>query len=240
MTNIYHLLISTPLLNILVFLYNTVAFHDIGIAIVVFTVLIRLALYPLFQKSMRHQLVMQEIQPKLKALQDAHKGNYEMQSKAMMDLYREHKINPFSGFFLLIIQLPILFAVYRLFLHIFQPGALDAVYHFIARPEIISPVSLGLINLQHANYALVVITAVLQYIQTRLSISSNAGAAASSQASSLKMMSYIGPIITLVIFSRLPAAVTIYWMATSLISIAQQYIINRQRANATGTLENIR
>ena len=240
MIQFYHLVISTPLLNLLVFLYNTVAFQDLGIAIVILTALIRLALYPLFQKSMKHQLVMQEIQPKLKVLQDQHKGNYEKQSKAMMDLYREHKINPFSGFFLLIIQLPILFAVYYLFLHIFQPGALDTLYGFIQHPGALEPVSFGFINLANANYPLVIITAILQYVQTRLSISSNKAAANSSQASTLKMMSYIGPIITLVIFARLPAAVTIYWLATSLISIVQQYIINRQRANAAGRLENIR
>jgi YidC/Oxa1 family membrane protein insertase len=235
----YHAVIATPLLNILVLLYDTVAFHDLGVAIIIFTVLIRLALYPLFQKSMRHQLVMQEIQPKMKVIQEKHKGNYQDQSQAMLELYREHKINPFSGIFLLIVQLPILLAVYHLFLHIFRDGALDALYSFIPHPHMFEPLSLGFINLQHSNWPIVIVTAILQYIQTRLSISNAKGAATSQQAMTLKMMSYIGPIITLVIFSRLPAAVTIYWLTTSLLSIGQQYMINRQARHGTAPVENI-
>jgi YidC/Oxa1 family membrane protein insertase len=231
-TAAYHLIIANPLLNILVLLYNTVAFHDLGIAIIILTVIIRLALYPLFQKSMKHQLLMQEIQPKIKAIQEEHKKDYEKQSQAMMALYKEHNINPFAGFGLLIVQLPILWAIYRLFLHIFQPGALDAVYHFFTRPTALPAVSMGFINLQHANWPIVIITAFLQYLQTRMSISSNPAAASSAQVASLKMMSFVAPIITLVIFSRLPASVTLYWLATSLISIGQQYMINRQRSHA--------
>lgn len=237
---VYHLIIADPLLNILVLLYNTVAFQDLGIAIIILTVLIRLALYPLFQKSMKHQLVMQEIQPKIKALQETHKGDYEKQSQAMLALYREHKINPFSGFFLLIIQLPILWAIYQLFLHIFQPGALDALYGFIALPDALPAMSLGFINLQEANWPIVIITAVLQYVQTRMAISANPTAAKSAQAASLKMMSFVAPIITLVIFANLPASVTLYWLATSLISIGQQYMINRQQSHANPRPQNIR
>lgn len=240
MIALYHTLISTPLLNILVFLYNTVAAHDLGLAIIIFTLLIRLALYPLFQKSMKHQLVMQEIQPKMKAIQEKHKGNYQEQSQAMLALYREHKINPFSGVFLLIIQLPILLAVYYLFLHVFEAGALDRLYSFIAHPGALEPVSFGFINLQNSNYPLTIVTAVLQYVQTRISISSSPAVANSSQVKSLRMMSYIGPIITLVIFANLPAAVTMYWLATSLISIGQQYMINRHARHGTPRLENIR
>lgn len=239
MIALYHTLISTPLLNILVFLYNTVAVHDLGLAIIIFTLLFRIALYPLFQKSMRHQLAMQEIQPKMKAIQEKHKGNYQEQSQAMMALYREHKLNPLSGPFLLIIQLPILLAVYYLFLNIFDAGTLDSLYGFITNPGTLDPLSFGFINLQETNWPIIIITAILQYFQTRLSISKSPASASSSQVMSLKMMSYIGPIITLVIFSYLPAAVTLYWLATSLISIGQQYMINRQAHHGTASVENL-
>src|SRR5438128_1291763 len=124
LANLYNWIIYQPILNALVFLYQTVAFHDLGLAIILLTVLIRLLLYPLFHKGVRYQMVMQHLQPQIKKIQDAHKGDYEKQTQALMALYKEHEVNPFSGFLLILVQLPVLIALYHVFLSTAKPDVL--------------------------------------------------------------------------------------------------------------------
>lgn len=224
---IYQALIAHPLLNILVGLYQTIAFRDLGVAIIILTLIIRAVLYPVFQKSMRYQAKMQELQPKLKALQDEHKGDYQKQSQAMMDLYKEHEVSPFSGIGLLIVQLPILFALYHLFLNIFKPDVLTHLYSFIPHPDVLGTTFLGIIALDQRSIVLVVIAALAQYIQIRLTLRKNTPIDA-SQRTMAQIMSIVGPVLTVVIFANLPAAVSLYWLISSIVSVGQQYVINRQ------------
>src|SRR4051812_37319042 len=109
----YHEVIYRPLLNILVFLHNIIPGHDIGVVIILTTILIRLALAPSFHKSLKSQKTMNELQPKLNQVREKYKDDKEGQAKAMMELYKDHKINPLSSCLPLLIQLPILIALYQ-------------------------------------------------------------------------------------------------------------------------------
>ncbi len=228
MKYLYYLLLRNPLLNILVFFYNTIAAHDLGLAIIFLTVLIRIILFPLFQSITRHQLVMQELQPKLEKIKIDHKDNPENQVKATMDLFKEHKVNPFSGLFLTLIQLPILLALYSIFRHVFDADIFTNLYSFVGNPGTLNHSLLGLINLQNPSILLVGLAAVLQYIQTRLLLPKPQPGVDSSAAQMGKMMTYIGPIFIFFIFSRLPSALSLYLVTTTLFSIAQQTFINRK------------
>ncbi len=104
-----------PLFNILVFFYNIVPGHDFGLAIILITFLIRLILFPLSRKSIKSRKDLEELQPKIKAIQQKYKDKSE-QAKYLMTVYKEHKVNPASGCLPLLIQLPILFALYRVFI----------------------------------------------------------------------------------------------------------------------------
>src|SRR3989344_4578938 len=170
MIEIYNTLIHDPLLNILIFFYNTIALGDLGLAIIFLTILIRLILYPLFHKGLRHQAVMQNLQPKIKKIQDDHKDNKEKQMEAMFALYKEHNFNPFSGFFIILAQLPVLIALYRIFLSVFKEGALNSLYSFVDKPEILNKLFLGLINLSEPSIFIVGFAALLQYFQGRMSL----------------------------------------------------------------------
>ncbi len=229
MIALYHTLISYPLLNALIALYNTIAFEDLGLAIIFLTIIIRILLYPIFQKSIRYQAAMQAIQPKLKKVQEDHKDNREEQSRAMLALYKEHKVNPFSGFFFILIQLPILIALYQLFLQSLSSATLTGLYPFITAPSVIHTTLLGLINLKNPSIVIVAATAVAQYVQGRMMLSSTpkTGSVSSTERTQRQMV-FVGPILTIVIFFRLPAAVTLYWCVTSLASIAQQYFVNKE------------
>lgn len=227
MGSFFHIILYQPLFNALVVLYKF-AFSDLGLAIILLTVIIRFILYPLFYKSFKNQMLMQRIQPLIKKIQHDHKDNREKQAAALMGLYREHKINPFAGFFLILIQLPILITLYRLFLSGFTPESLSDLYSFITPPEMIGHSFLGLINLQGRSIVVVGLAALAQYFQGKLSIQKHSEKDETAASRIGRQMVFVGPALTLVILVSLPAAVGIYWLTTSVFSIIQQLLINKQ------------
>lgn len=232
MLYLYNLILYQPLLNILIFFYNTIAFGDLGLSIIFLTLLIRAVLFPVFHKSARHQVVMQRLQPELKKIQEIHKDNREKQTRAMMDLYKEHNVNPFSGFLLLLVQLPILIAIYQIILKSLKPGFLSGLYSFVSAPEAIKTSFLGLINLGERSIFIVGLAALAQYLQGRLSLPKiEAGRKPTPPEKMGRQMVFLGPVMTVVIFYNFPAAVGLYWLITSLFSIVQQIIVNKQIAN---------
>jgi YidC/Oxa1 family membrane protein insertase len=225
----YQVVFSRPILNVLVYFYQTIAFHDLGLSIIFVTLLIRLVLYPFFHSGAKQQMVMQRLQPKIKKLQEEHKDNKEKQAQALMDLYKEHGVNPLSGILLLVIQLPILIALYRIILSGLGASELSGLYSFVANPHTINSTLLGVVNLQARSLFLVVLAGIAQYFQARLAIWRNpAGDGGLSPAEKMaRQMAFIAPVFTVVIFYNLPAAVGLYWLASSIFSIIQQLIVNK-------------
>ena len=231
MSGLFNAILYQPLFNGLVFLYEYVTFEDLGLAIIVLTIIVRLILYPLSYKAFRNQVLMQRIQPEIKKIQHDHKDNKEKQAELLMKVWKENKVNPFSGFLLILIQLPILIALYRIFFHGFSGDALNNLYSFLPRPEAINDVFLGLINLNKKSIVVVGLAAVLQYIQGYLALRKSGQAAAQSRTS--RNMVFLGPVITIIFLSALPSAVGLYWAATSGFSVVQQMIINKSLSKET-------
>jgi|SRR3989344_1327800 len=226
--NFFYLIFYQPPLNALIFFYNTIAFGNFGLAIILLTVLIRLLLFPVFHKSVKHQMVMQRLQPKIEKINREHKDDKEKKLKATMELYQEHNINPFSGFLLLLVQLPILIALYQIFLAKLTPETLGGLYSFVQAPETLN-YWFGLINLEGRSIVMVGLAALLQYIQGKMSLPKiESGRELSSAEKISRQMVFMAPLITLVIFFNLPAAVSLYWAVSSLFSIFQQEAVNRQ------------
>jgi len=229
MAYLYNAILYQPLLNALIFFYNTVAGHDLGLSIIFLTILIRLILFPLFHKSAHHQVKMQRLQPHVKKIQELHKDDREKQTKALMDLHKEHGINPLSGFLLILIQLPILITLYQIVLRSLKPGTITGLYSFIAVPDKIYPTFLGLINLSQRSILIVCLAALAQYLQAKLSIASLPKGKDLSQAEKMqRQMVFLGPVLTITLFFNFPAAIGLYWCVTSLFSAAQQLIVNKQ------------
>ncbi len=229
MGNFFHIILYKPLLNALIFFYNTAAFGDLGISIILLTILIRLVLFPIFQKSVRNQTLLQKIQPKIKKIQEDHKHDKEKQAKELLSLYKEHKVNPFSGFLFLLIQLPILIILYDLFLKGLNVASFGDLYSFVAAPKNFQTLFLGLINLKNRSILLVVSAAIAQFFQGRLALPKIDKTKELSPAERItRQMVLTGPLITVFIFFNLPAAVSLYWLTSSVFSIGQQIIINKQ------------
>ncbi len=104
--------IVQPVFNLLVFIYAIIPGHNFGLAIILFTILVRLLMWPLMKKQLHHAKAMRELQPELKRIKKEAKGDRQKESTMVMALYKEKEINPFSTVGLLIVQLPILLALY--------------------------------------------------------------------------------------------------------------------------------
>jgi YidC/Oxa1 family membrane protein insertase len=219
------------LFNGLIFLYNIVPGHDMGVSIIILTVLIRLIIWPITNKGIKNQKILSKIQPQIEEIKKKFKNNKEEQTKALMALYSENKISPFAGLLPIIIQIPIIIALWRVFLNSVNLD-LNSLYSFISAPVAIQPIFLGLVDLSQRNVVLAVISGVLQYFQTKMIMppptKALEGASPSKSSDFGQMMSkqmlYLGPVLSVVIFWSLPAALPLYWIVVSLLTILQQYL----------------
>lgn len=224
---IYTEVLWRPLFNGLVFFYHIVPGHDLGLAIIVLTIAIRLVLAPLLWKGQAAQKKLAIIQPELKRLQEKHKGNKEAQGKALMELYAEHKVNPLSGCLVLLIQLPILIALFQVFRSGLDAASLAYLYSFMINPGALHPIAFGIINLTKGNVYLGVAAALTQYLQTKMTAppaSPTAGGGDFAKALQWQT-TYFFPILILFWSYSLPAALTLYWTAMNAFGIVEQLIL---------------
>lgn len=111
--NIFDVLIVQPIFNLLMGLYSLIPGGDFGIALIIFTILIRFALWPLVKKQLHQVKAMRKLQPELARIKKNSKGNRQAEAMQMMDLYKKHGVSPFRSIGILLIQLPIFIALYQ-------------------------------------------------------------------------------------------------------------------------------
>lgn len=249
MAFLFNELVYQPIYNFLIFVYNIAPFHDFGVAIILVTVIIKSALIPLSRKQIESQKTMQEMQPRIKEIQEKYKNDKEKQSRALMEFYKENKVNPFSGCLPLIIQLIVLIAIYRVLFNISQNKLMadsSLLYSFIQNPGQINHMFLNIIDLSAvlkiSNLALsdvpqiilIVAAALLQYVQSKMLMAKQIlkpkkdGQPDFSQMMA-KQMLYMGPLLTLFIGIKFPAGLALYWLVSTLFMIIQQrYIIRKE------------
>lgn len=240
----YNEAIYKPLFNLMVFFYNIVPGHDIGIAIILLTLFVRILFYSINGKAIESQKKMQEIQPKIKEIQKKYKDNKEKQAKKLMEFYQKNKINPLSGCLPLLIQFPILIALYQVFINGFKDESLSVIYSsYISNPGHIDPLFLGFINLSETNIYLALIAGGLQYFQTKMIMgdkkeekkeekSLNKTPEEKTQEfvqNMTKQMIYIMPVMTLVFAMSFPSGLALYWAVTTLFAIIQQYVMFKKQ-----------
>ncbi|MBU1137320.1 YidC/Oxa1 family membrane protein insertase [Patescibacteria group bacterium] len=224
--SVFNQVLYFPLLNILILIYNFLPLKDLGIAIIILTVLIRFILYPLSKKSIQSQQAINKLQPKIKEIQKKYPKKEE-QARETMLLYQKYKINPVAGCLPILIQLPVLIALFRVFSIGLNLSQLDYLYSFVYRPEIINFMFLGILDLSRRSIVLSVLAGFLQFIQSKMILPKKS----SSQSSGGKMdfssimnqqMIYFMPIFTIFIALNLPAALPLYWIVITLFGIIQQ------------------
>jgi YidC/Oxa1 family membrane protein insertase len=225
---LYTEILWRPLFNGLVLFYNLPPGQDLGLAIIALTAVIRLLLAPILWKSQRAQRRLAELAPELKKIQDKFKGDRERQGKATMEFYATHRVNPFSGCILLLIQLPILIALFQVFRQGFEASALQYLYPFIQNPGAFNPVSFGILDLTKGNIYLCMVAAATQYLQTKLAAPPappppQSGGGAGDFAKALQWQTtYFFPLLILFWSYTLPSALTLYWTTLNFFGILQE------------------
>lgn len=232
MKTLWETVLYNPIYNALIFIAQHITWQDVGLAVIVVTILIRLALYPISKKSVISQYKMKALQPKLDAIKA--KGlSKEAEAQETFALYKAEKINPFSGCLFILIQLPILFALYFTFMNgITQP---EHLYSFLSTDGLHS-MFLGLIDITKPFLPLAILAGVTQAIQAFLmpqppTPSGNEKGFQHQFAKSLSLQTkFILPLIIIFIASKLAAAVSLYWVVANIFSIAQELYLKRKLA----------
>ncbi len=239
--NLFYVILYNPLFNCLMFLYKYVPGHDLGVAIILLTLLIKLLLFWPSLSAIHSQQKMQEIQPKMKELQTKYKDNKEELSRQLMAFYKENKVNPFSSCLPLLLQLPILIALYRVFFsginvdpvtHLLNAGQLVHLYgplHVAYETLQIKTIAFGFLNLtaKH-NIILAVLAGAAQFWQSRMVLSKRPpkvdGAKDEDMTAQVSRTTmYTMPLITVLFGWQFPAGLAMYWFVSTAFQVAQQY-----------------
>ncbi len=229
--NLFHLIFYQPLYNALVFLVGVIPFHDVGIAVIALTLIVRAILFPLSHRSIITQRKMREIEPEVKKIKEQYKKDSQEQTKKIMALYKEHGVSPFSGFFMLIIQLPILIALYKLFSSGIKFNLGD-LYSFMSMPAVIKAQFLGLIDISKSNYILAILAGLTQFFQMQLAmpkIKKQEAGGGSFQDNLSRSMSvqakYIMPVFISFIALKFSSGIALYWTAMNVFAIVHEAIV---------------
>ncbi len=231
--NIWNFLLYRPFVNILAFLVSVIPGSDVGIAIVVLTLLVKIVLYPFSQRSIESQAKMGLLAPELNKIKQSG-ASKEEQAKQTFELYKKHKTNPFSGCLLVLIQIPIIFALY----YVFYKGINfdgDLLYSFVHAPTQMNMLFLGILNIGGKSLFLAILAGLSQYFQAHFmpqpAVSS--GPTNSFQDSFSKSMSmqmkYIFPFIVAFVAYSVSGAIALYWITSNIFAIGQQLYANKKK-----------
>lgn len=237
--NAFNTILYQPLFNALILLYQYLPGQDFGMAIIVLTILIKIIFYPLGVQAIKSQKVLSELQPKIKEIQERYKNDREKQTRAIMEFYQKEKINFFSGFLPILIQIPILIALFQVFWKGFGPDQMVYLYSFVSQPAEINPIFLGMVNLGQPSLFLAIFAGIFQFVQTEIQnkfggrpVPKTKKKEGMVQFSEImqKQLIYFFPIFTVFILLTLPSAIALYWIAMTIFSIGQQYFVFKSHA----------
>jgi len=249
---LFNELLYRPLFNSMVFFYNTIPGTNIGLAIILTTLVVRVLMIPLYRANIKSQREMAIVQPILKEIQTKYKDDRQKLSEEMMKVYKEHNVNFFAPFMVLIVQLPILIAIYQVSLNIFKPEKYPELYSFITLPETFDSNFFGLLNVADTrNIILALLVGLSQYYQLKLIVKRTQPAKSKDTKKSKKkkpdkpeepdfattlnkQMLFLMPILVTGFAYSLPVTMSLYWITTTLFTIGQEFFLIKRVDKAEG------
>jgi YidC/Oxa1 family membrane protein insertase len=235
LSSLFNTVLYVPLYNLLVFLVDVTPGGDVGIAVIIATVIVKVILMPLSLRAVRTQRQMKLIEPELRALKEKHKNDKEKQAKEMMALYKTHNVRPFASIFGILLQLPIVIALYL----VFARGAIFNIdpallYSFVQVPQAASPLFLGIFTVAGASIALSIVAAFAQAAHAHFSIpmpTQTPGKDRSMGEDLGRMMAiqarFVLPIIMGVFSFFTSGAVALYFITSSIVGLLQELVVRR-------------
>lgn len=226
-----------PIYNGLIFLIGILPGHSVGGAVILVTVLVKLLLFPLSRKSSLFQMEMKLHEPELNRIKERYKSDRQAQGKAIMEFYREKRINPFSGILPIFIQIPIVIALY----YVFYGGGLPAVDSALLYPFVSVPMPdmhfLGF-NMLEKSFFLAVLAGGSQFLQAHIAMphappKTDAPSLGNDLARGMHLqMKYLFPFFMAFVAYAVSGAVALYFITSSLFTVAQELSIRRSLAKA--------
>lgn len=244
-SGLFNFLLYKPLLNALVLLTSVLPGADVGLAIIILTIIVRLVILPLSTKALETQAKMKELEPRLKEIREKYKDDRQEQAKLTMELYKEKGMNPLSGIFITLIQIPILIALYLVFSRGLSVNQ-EALYSFVHLPANMDLHLFGLLDLTLNSIPLAITAGVLQFFQMRLAVPAlpkkkegQEQSFSDDFARSMNVnMRYIMPAMIAFIGFKLPAAIVLYWTTNNLFMIVHELIRKRNKAQEQKSIQN--
>lgn len=239
MATIFNTIISTPFYNGFIFLMRSLPFFDAGIIIIIFTIIVKFLLLPLSIKASKAQLQMKTSEKDLLLIKEKYKDNKEEQSRRTLEYYKEKNINPFAGFFIIIVQLPVLIGLYRVFLKSGLPTINSALlYSFVVAPVTVNMMFLNTINIAQKSLFLAIIAGITTYFQISLANSTtppaSEGKTQNELASAMAMqMKYFFPILMTFIAYTISSAIALYLITSNIFAIFQEIYIKKKYHKST-------
>ncbi len=236
MSGIFQTILYQPLFNILVGLYQIIPGHDLGVAIIGITVIMRLALYPVSKKAIVAQKQLQELQPKIEEVKLQYKDDKQGQATALMALYKEHNMNPAGSCVPLLLQIPVFIALYWVLGAGLRSEHLDLLYSFVPNPGSLNTMAFGFLNLNQPSIYLAIAAGLAQFWQgTQLTTKQPKPKVDGAQDESVSAMmntqlKYMLPIVTVFIGAKLASGLTLYWFFSTIIYAAQQYFVMKKHS----------
>jgi len=233
-TAFFNLVFYNPIYNALVALVALIPGGDVGIAVVIITILIRLILLPFSLSAARTQRAMKVLEPKIKELKEKHKGNKEKEALETLALYKESRVNPFASILTVFIQIPVLLALYWVFRYEpFSTIDMARLYAITPIPHIVSLRFLGLVSVASKSITLAVLAGITQFFQAHMALSGtmkpsdNAKGAGFQQMMGMQLK-YVFPFLIAIISYTTSGAVALYFITTNLVGVAQEWHIRRK------------
>lgn len=241
MGNIFNTILIAPLVNALFFIYGIIPGHDFGLSIILFTLIIRLALWPLASKQLHSQKKMQALQGDIAKVRAKAAGDKQKESAMLMELYKEKEVNPFSACLPTLLQFPVLIAMFVVFQKatgsigdinniLYEPiRNLAYIKQVIAGQVPFNTTLFGIVNMAKPSVVLALLAGVTQYVQVKMiSPKKQKTDTKDPQAQMTSFMNYTFPALTVFIAWSLPAALPLYWVTTNFVAIFQQWLIMRK------------
>lgn len=228
--------IYTPLYNALVAILSILPHADVGVAIILLTIAVKVILFPLARQAIKTQVTLKRIAPELKEINEKHKDNNEEKARATLKLYKESGVRPLASFLVVLIQLPLVFGLYWVFMKGGLPNIdTSYLYTFITPPTKVAMDLFGVVDIGGRSVVLAILAGVSQFfvgwfaIQTPETTTKPGESLKDDVMRSLHLqMRYGLPVVVMVAGFAISAAVSLYWTVSNLFTLVQEILVRRK------------
>lgn len=232
MSYLYNTFFYEPLYNALMFMFEFIPWADAGVVVILLTIIVRFMMYPLSKKSVDTQVKMSEISPQIEEIKKKYKEKPEEHARLILAIYKEKGVNPFSGIFVIMVQIPIIFALYQIFLHLPEIKS-EAMYSFLNTPDNINTMFLGIIDVSGKSVIMALFASLSTYLQLKVTSRYQKPPEGDSFGENLarnmqNQMKYVFPVLVFFISYSISVAIALYWLTTNLFSVGQEIYIRER------------